>query len=91
MTQRQGFHPRGGGPRWRPDRPYHVALEDTYIRAHWDEIYTLCKVNSLLFNSTGEVIQNDGLWRVCFGIALTVAGCAARSFTIPSDRSICRP
>jgi hypothetical protein len=48
----------------RADRPYHVALEDTYIRAHWDEIYTLCKVNSLPFNSTGEVIQNDGLWRV---------------------------
>ena len=31
MTQRQGFHQRGGGPRWRADRPYHVALEDTYI------------------------------------------------------------
>jgi hypothetical protein len=39
-------------------------MEDTYIRTHWDEIYTLCKVNSLPFNSTGEVIQNDGLWRV---------------------------
>ncbi len=38
MMPRQGFYPRGGGPRWRADRPYHVALEDTYIRAHWDEI-----------------------------------------------------
>jgi hypothetical protein len=64
MMQRQGFYPRGGGPRWRPDRPYHVALEDTYIRAHWDEIYTLRQVNSLPFNSTGEIIQNDGMWRV---------------------------
>jgi hypothetical protein len=26
--------------------------------------YTLCKINSQPFNSTGEVIQNDGLWRV---------------------------
>src|SRR5450631_1194074 len=29
MTQRQGFHQRGGGPRWWADRPYHVALEET--------------------------------------------------------------
>jgi hypothetical protein len=57
-------YPRGSGPRWRADRPYHVALEDTYIRAHWDEIYTLWQVNSLPFNSTGEIIQNDGMWRV---------------------------
>jgi hypothetical protein len=33
----RGFYPRGGGPRWPADRPYHVALEDTYIRARWDE------------------------------------------------------
>jgi hypothetical protein len=32
MMQRQGFHPRGSGPRWRDDRPYHVALEDRYNR-----------------------------------------------------------
>ena len=64
MTQRQGFHPRGGGPRWRADRPYHVALEDTYVRAHWGEIDALCRLNNLPFNSTGETIQNDGVWRV---------------------------
>ena len=34
LMQRQGFYPRGGGPRWRADRPYHVALEDRYIREH---------------------------------------------------------
>jgi len=61
---RQGFYPRGGGPRWRADRPYHVALEDRYIREHWDEIYALCKLNSLPFNATGEVIESDGVWRV---------------------------
>ena len=64
MTQRQGFHQRGGGLRWRADRPYHVALEDSYIRAHWDEIDALCKLNSLPFNSTGETIQCDGVWKV---------------------------
>jgi hypothetical protein len=32
MMQRQGFHPRGGGTRWRADRPYHVAPEDRYVR-----------------------------------------------------------
>jgi hypothetical protein len=64
MMQRQGFYPRGSGPRLRPDRPYHVALEDTYIRAHWDEIYALCRLNSLPFNSTGETIQGDGVWKV---------------------------
>jgi len=64
LMPRQGFYPRGGGPRWRADRPYHVALEDRYIREHWDEIYALCRLNSLPFNGTGEVIQNDGVWRV---------------------------
>jgi hypothetical protein len=34
MMQRQGFYARGGGPRWRADRPHHVALDDTSIRAH---------------------------------------------------------
>jgi hypothetical protein len=64
MMPRQGFYPRGGGPRWRVDRPYHVALEDRYIREHWHEIDALCRLNSLPFNATGEVIQNDGVWRV---------------------------
>ncbi|TKW73760.1 MAG: hypothetical protein DI543_25995, partial [Bradyrhizobium icense] len=46
MMPRQGFYPRGGGPRWREDRPYHVALEDRYIREHWDEIYALSEEGS---------------------------------------------
>jgi hypothetical protein len=41
-----------------------VALEDTYIRAHWAEIDALCRLNSLPFNSTGETIQSDGVWKV---------------------------
>jgi len=98
MMQRQGFYPRGNGPRLRADRPYHVALRDTYIRAHWDEIEALCRLNSLPLNSTGEVIQNDGVRRVyeftwqmrsCSGIASRGVGCAAASFIIPSGRRIC--
>jgi hypothetical protein len=42
LMQRRGFHSRGGGhDRWKPSRPYHVALEDSYVRAHWDEINAL--------------------------------------------------
>jgi hypothetical protein len=60
MTQRQGFHPRGGGPRWRADRPYHVALEDMYIREHWEEIYRLCQV----CHSMRPAKPNDGVRKV---------------------------
>jgi hypothetical protein len=64
LMQRQGFYQRGGGSRWRADRPYHVALEDRYIREHWDEVDALCKLNSLPFNATGEVIEDVGVWRI---------------------------
>jgi hypothetical protein len=64
MMQRQGFHQRGGGPRWHADRPYHVALEDRYIRENWSEIRALCQLNSLPFNATGEIIRNEGVWLV---------------------------
>lgn len=57
MMPRQGFYPRGGGPRCLADRPYHVALEDRYIREHWDEINALCRLNSLPLNATGEAIE----------------------------------
>jgi hypothetical protein len=31
--------------------------------ARRDEIYSLCRLNSLPFNATGEVIMNDGVWK----------------------------
>jgi hypothetical protein len=62
--QRQGFYSRGSGLRWKAECPYHVALEDIYVRAHWDEINALCKLNSIPFNATGEKIQREGLWCV---------------------------
>jgi hypothetical protein len=64
LMPRQGFYPRVGGPRWRVDRPYHVAIEDNFLRENWFEIDALCKLNSLPFNATGETIRCDGAWRV---------------------------
>lgn len=65
LKQRRGFFQRGGGGyQWKLSRPYHVALEDTYLRTHWGEIDALCRLNSLPFNPTGEIIQNGGAWRV---------------------------
>ena len=65
MMRRKDFNRRGGGQyRWRSARPYHVALEDSYIRAHWAFIDTVCKMNSIPFDGTGECIERDGTWRV---------------------------
>src|SRR3984893_18567906 len=50
MTQRQGVHPRRRGRGGRAERPYHVALGDTYIRAAWSEIDAICRLNSLPLN-----------------------------------------
>jgi hypothetical protein len=34
--QRKDFHERGGGQSpWKKSRFYHVALEDSYVCAHW--------------------------------------------------------
>jgi hypothetical protein len=100
MMPRQGFYPRGEGKRWRPDRPYHVALQDQYIREHWGEIDALCRLNSLPLNATGEAIQKDGVWRVyeftwqmdasCSGIASKAVGYVGQNFTIPNGRRNCR-
>lgn len=42
----------------------HVSLEDQYSRENWATIDAICKLNSLPCNSTGEVIQHHGTWRV---------------------------
>jgi hypothetical protein len=58
------FEQRGEAGRWKPSRPYHVALEDGYVRAHWDEIDALCKLNNIPFDRTGESIRDGSLWCV---------------------------
>lgn len=63
MMQRRGFYSRGAGNyRWKPARPYHVAFEDGYIRAHWHVINELTKFNGIPLDSTGEKINRGGLW-----------------------------
>lgn len=65
MMQRRGFYSRGGGhERWRAAKPYHVALQDSYVRKNWDLINALCRLNGIPFNATGEKIRQDGLWCV---------------------------
>ncbi len=64
MMQRAGFHPRAGGRKWRKSHPYHVAIEDSYLRKHWFAMDAICKINSIPFNPTGEVISRGGDWRV---------------------------
>lgn len=50
--------------RYKPARPYHVAFEDSYIRAQWDGINALCRFNGVSIDATGEKIRRDGLWCV---------------------------
>ena len=65
MMLRKDFHQRGNGQyRWKKSRPYHVALEDSYIRAHWGWIDAVCRPNSLPFDPTGQRIDRDGSWCV---------------------------
>jgi hypothetical protein len=80
---------------WKPSRPYHVALEDSYIRVRWEEINALCKLNNIPFSSTGEKIRHEGLsspgsWTPYnFGTGSKGDGCSAANFTI-RVRRICR-
>jgi hypothetical protein len=39
-------------------------LEDSYLRANYDGISSLCKLNCIPFDPTGEKIRGDGLWCV---------------------------
>src|SRR5688500_5519398 len=60
----KGFESRGSGERWKASKPYHVALEDSYVRRNWDEIDGLCKLNAIPFEATGERISGAGFWCV---------------------------
>lgn len=59
LMQRHGFHPRGGSPHcYSPLRPYHVALDDQYIRENWHIITELCQLNRIPCETTGERIRS---------------------------------
>jgi hypothetical protein len=79
LMPRKGFHPRGGGPGWRTDRPYHVAIEDNFLRENWFEIDALCKLNACrstpparlsATTAPGASTNSPGRWtRSCSGTA----------------------
>jgi hypothetical protein len=65
MKPRVGFCSRqGGDKRWKPSRPYNVALRDWYVRENWDRINALCAYNGIPFDPTGQRINRDGHWCV---------------------------
>lgn len=62
LKQRKGFYARGPGIyRWSMARPFHVAFEDSYVRANWDGINAQCRFNSIPFDAIGEKIRREGL------------------------------
>ena len=63
MTQRQGFHPRGEGHAGAPTGPI-MSLWRTPIFASTGTKSIAVQLNSLPFNSTGETIHSDGVWKV---------------------------
>jgi hypothetical protein len=65
LMPRTGFYSREGGDRrWKPSRPYNVALQDWYVREQWDRINALCVYNGIPVNPTGQRINRDGSWTV---------------------------
>jgi hypothetical protein len=47
-----------------PSHPYHVALEDFFVRERWDDIDACCRFNDVPFDPTGEVFEHEGKkWR----------------------------
>lgn len=65
LKPRPGFYSREGGDRrWKPSRPFHVALQDRYVRENWDRIKVLCAYNGIPFDPTGQRIDRDGHWCV---------------------------
>jgi hypothetical protein len=80
-----------------PTGPYHVAIEDNFLRENWFEIDALCKLNSLPFNATGETIRDDGTWRVyeftwqMDAILFPLQGTLAARIGVPLSRTAGRP
>jgi hypothetical protein len=66
-----GFYSRDGGDyRWRAERPYHVALADTYARENWDGINAVCKLNDIPFDPTGQRMRQGGVLYVVYEFAV---------------------
>jgi hypothetical protein len=96
-----GFYSRqGGDKRWKPTRPYHVALRDRYVREQWDRIKAICAYNGVPFDSTGERINRDGHWcvyeftrqvdAIMFWDKFQGAGCVTAIFSTRTGQRIFR-
>lgn len=94
LMPRKGFHPRGSGPRWRADRPYHVAIEDNFcartgLRATRSVRSTACRsmppgrLSARM--ALGASMNSPGRWMPsCSAAPSRGAGCAVRNSTIPN-------
>jgi hypothetical protein len=64
LMPRQDFHPVTVARAGIPIVPLMSPFRTNIFASHWGEIDALCCLNSLPFDSTGEVIQKDGVWLV---------------------------
>lgn len=65
MIRAPGFYSReGGDKRWIPSHPYHVALQDWYVRENWDRITAICAYKDVPFDPTGQKLNRGGYWTV---------------------------
>ena len=70
LMHHPGFYSRDGGDfRWRIARPYHVALNDLFIRQHWGFITAVCRLNSIPFDPTGVLVPLGTVLLIAYGIA----------------------
>ena len=62
---------RSGWPqhKWRPSHPYHVALQDAYVRESYDEIVECCRANGIPFDATGEKMRTHGIYWIIYEFA----------------------
>jgi hypothetical protein len=64
LMQRRGFYARGAGDRWKPSRPYHVALEDIF-----EPLFRQSGANARRFSRLSRACRPQAL-QISFDIAL---------------------
>lgn len=56
--------------RWKRDKPYNVAVENSYVQGHWDEMTALCQFNEVPFQATGQRIERHGCFWLVYEFAI---------------------
>lgn len=54
--------PQRCGRYWKSSHPFHVALQDAYVRENYDEIVSCCRYNGVPYEPTGEKIGRGAMW-----------------------------